>query len=206
LITSKDHCKTPSITTTRTPKRGQAARGAALAVQPIRQQITGTKAECQTRSAAFNPARALKMTPQDRRISVAGLVLVRQMPGSAHGVIFISLEDETEIGNLVVWPAVFEKYRRTILSSSMLGCRGKVQREGEVIHLVAEHLIDLSVELRRIGELEGSFNLPTGRGDQVTHSGRPDQRERTGFHRNARDIYIPDLRLETLKVKARNFH
>jgi error-prone DNA polymerase len=154
----------------------------------------------------FQPCAALKTTPQDRRISVAGLVLVRQMPGSAHGVIFITLEDETEIGNLVVWPAIFEKYRRTILSSSMLGCRGKVQREGEVIHLVAEHLIDLSTELRRIGELEGSFNLPTGRGDQVTHSGGPDRRERTGFHRNARDIYIPDLRLETLKVKARNFH
>jgi len=101
---------------------------------------------------------------------------------------------------------VFEKYRCTILSSSILGCRGKVQREGEVIHLVAEHLIDLSAELRRIGELDGAFNLQTGRGDQVTHSGGPDQRERAGFHRNARDIYIPDLRLETLKVKSRNFH
>jgi error-prone DNA polymerase len=153
----------------------------------------------------FQPCAALKTAPPDRRISVAGLVLVRQMPGSAHGVIFITLEDETDIGNLIVWPAVFEKYRRTILSSSMLGCRGKVQREGEVIHLVVEHLIDLSAELRRIGELEGTFNLPTGRGDQATHSGGPDQRER-GLNRNTRDIYIPDLRLETLKVKARNFH
>jgi len=153
----------------------------------------------------FQPCAALKTTPQDRRISVAGLVLVRQMPGSAHGVIFITLEDETEIGNLIVWPAIFEKYRRTILSSTMLGCRGKVQREGEVIHLVAEHLIDLSAELRRIGELE-ELSVPFSRGDQVTHSGGPDQRERAGFHRNARDIYIPDLRLETLKVKSRNFH
>jgi error-prone DNA polymerase len=153
----------------------------------------------------FQPCAALKTTSQDRRISVAGLVLVRQMPGSAHGVIFITLEDETEIGNLVVWPAIFEKYRRTILSSTMLGCRGKVQREGDVIHLVAEHLIDLSAELRRIGDMEG-FSLPAGRGDAVRHPGGPDPRERSGFDRNARDIYIPDLRLETLKVKARNFH
>jgi error-prone DNA polymerase len=154
----------------------------------------------------FQPCAALKTMPQERRISVAGLVLVRQMPGSAHGVIFITLEDETEIGNLVVWPTVFEKYRRTILSASMLGCRGKVQREGEVIHLVAEHLIDLSGELRRIGELEDGMQVPFSRGDHVSHPGGPDQRERAGFHRNARDIYIPDLRLETLKVKARNFH
>ena len=67
-------------------------------------------------------------------------VLVRQMPGSAKDVIFITLEDETLIANLIVWRSVFDANRRTILGSSMLGCRGRVQRQGNVIHLVVEHL------------------------------------------------------------------
>ncbi len=154
----------------------------------------------------FQPCATLKTTPQDRRISIAGLVLVRQMPGSAHGVIFITLEDETEIGNLVVWPAIFEKYRRTILSSTMLGCRGKVQREGDVIHLVAEHLINLSTDLHRIGQLEEGMPVPVSRGDHVSHPGGPDQRERVGFYPDGQDIYIPDQRLASLHVKSRNFH
>jgi len=77
-------------------------------------------------------------------VSVAGLVLVRQRPGSANGVLFITLEDETEIANLIIWPSVFERQRRLILSASMIGCRGKLQREGDVIHVIAEHLTDLS--------------------------------------------------------------
>jgi error-prone DNA polymerase len=73
-------------------------------------------------SKGFAPCADLKRTTAGRRILVAGLVLVRQMPGSANGVMFITLEDETGIGNLIVWPSVFEKFRRAILGSSMLGC------------------------------------------------------------------------------------
>ena len=61
------------------------------------------------------------------RISIAGLVLVRQMPGSAKGVMFITLEDESANANLIVWPTVFEQNRRAILGATMLGCRGRVQ-------------------------------------------------------------------------------
>ena len=71
-------------------------------------------------------------------MSVAGLVLVRQRPGSANGVLFITLEDETDIANLIVWPSLFERQRRLILSANMIGCRGKVQREGQVIHVIAD--------------------------------------------------------------------
>lgn len=67
----------------------------------------------------------------------AGLVLVRQRPGSAKGVMFITLEDETGIANLVVWPQVFEKFRRVVMGASMIAVRGRIQREGEVVHLVA---------------------------------------------------------------------
>ena len=76
-------------------------------------------------------------------------VLVRQRPGSANEVTFITLEDETEVVNLIVWPSLFERQRRLVLSAGMIGCRGKVQREGDVIHLIAEHLIDLTDLLNR---------------------------------------------------------
>ena len=67
------------------------------------------------------------------RLEVAGLILVRQRPGSAKGVLFITLEDETGIANLVVWPAVFEQFRRTVMGASTIAVRGRVQREGEVV-------------------------------------------------------------------------
>ena len=87
-----------------------------------------------------------------RWLEAAGLVLVRQRPGSAKGVMFITLEDETGIANLVIWSQVLEKNRRTILSASMVAVRGRVQREGEVVHLVAQRLTDLSTELASVGK------------------------------------------------------
>ncbi|MFZ8368798.1 OB-fold nucleic acid binding domain-containing protein, partial [Staphylococcus aureus] len=77
----------------------------------------------------------LQTVKDGRCINLAGIVLVRQKPGSAKGVMFITLEDETNVANLVVWTNVFEKHRRTVLGSSMMGVRGQVQREGEVIHV-----------------------------------------------------------------------
>src|ERR1700674_2365057 len=87
-----------------------------------------------------------------KRVTVSGFVLVRQMPGSAKGVMFITLEDETDIANLIVWPSQFEKQRRTILGAQMLACRGKLQRAGGAIHVIAEHLIDQSEMLRAAGQ------------------------------------------------------
>ena len=109
----------------------------------------------------YVPAGDLSATRDGRRLSVAGLVLVRQRPGSANGVLFITLEDETDIANLIIWPSRFERQRRLILSANMIGCRGKVQREGQVIHVIAEHLIDLSVLLGAVGERERSSRSRT---------------------------------------------
>ena len=81
-------------------------------------------------------------------MTVAGLVLVRQRPGTAKGVIFLTLEDETGIVNIVVWPKVFERNRRTVMTAQFLAVRGRIEREGLVIHVVAEELIDLTDELR----------------------------------------------------------
>ena len=89
---------------------------------------------------------------QGDRITVAGLVLVRQRPGTAKGVIFITIEDEGAVANIIVRPNVFEIYRRVVLSSRLLAARGVVEREGLVIHVMAEELIDLSPDLETLRE------------------------------------------------------
>ncbi|WP_296104786.1 error-prone DNA polymerase [uncultured Agrobacterium sp.] len=141
-----------------------------------------------------------------RWVEAAGLVLVRQRPGSAKGVMFITMEDESGIANLVVWPKIFEANRRTILSAGMIAVRGRVQREGEVVHLVAQRLTDLSAELASVGERGGAFPLPHGRGDEFHHgSPAPDPRSEPPKGLGTRDIYIRDLHLDTIKVKTRDF-
>ena len=136
-------------------------------------------------------------------LETAGIVLVRQKPGSAKGVMFITIEDETGISNLVIWPSLYEKQRRIILSSGMMAVFGCIQREGEVVHLVAHRLTDLSSELASLGERETAFPVPLGRGDQAKTGGGPDPRD--GLGRKPRDIYIPDLHIDTIKVKTRDF-
>jgi error-prone DNA polymerase len=140
-----------------------------------------------------------------RWLEAAGLVLVRQRPGSAKGVMFITLEDETGIANLVVWPQVFEKFRRVVMSASMIAVRGRIQREGEVVHLVAHRLVDLSAELATVGSRDVAFPLSHGRGDQVTHAGGgPDPREHPP--KGLRTLYVPDLHIDLIRTRSRNFH
>ena len=79
-----------------------------------------------------------------RSVQVGGLVLVRQRPGSARGVIFATIEDESGVANLIIWPKVFEKYRTVVLGARCIGVRGKLQNEQGVIHVVAAHLEDLT--------------------------------------------------------------
>jgi error-prone DNA polymerase len=84
---------------------------------------------------------------QDSRVTIAGLVLVRQRPGTSKGVVFMTLEDETDIANIIVWPKVFARNRRTVMTARFLAVRGRLQRAGLVIHVIAENFIDLSAEL-----------------------------------------------------------
>jgi error-prone DNA polymerase len=147
------------------------------------------------------------MNARDGRwVYTAGLVLVRQKPGSAKGVMFITIEDETGPANVVVWPTLFEKRRRVVLGSSMMAINGRIQREGEVVHLVAQQLFDLSGDLSGLADRDTEFKLPTGRGDEFAHGGGPDPRDAPKPVVQARDIFVRDLHIDTLKVKARNFH
>jgi error-prone DNA polymerase len=99
---------------------------------------------------------ALKTARDRRKLSVGGLVLVRQRPGTAKGVVFMTLEDETGIANVVVWKDAFEKNRRLVMGASFVIVEGQLQKEGEVIHLVAERFTDLSEKLGRLRDEEGA--------------------------------------------------
>ena len=78
------------------------------------------------------------------RVTVAGLVLVRQRPGTAKGVIFITLEDETGVCNVVVWKTLYERYRRAVIAGRLLRVTGKMERQGGVEHIIAEVIEDIS--------------------------------------------------------------
>jgi len=124
----------------------------------------------------------------DKRVKVAGLVLVRQRPGTASGVIFATLEDETGIANIIIWPKTFERYRRIVLTASLLGIDGTLQREGIVIHVIAERLVDLSHHLRTLSEDAQEMLPPLARADEVK---RPGHDARGTARRSACDPAFP---------------
>ena len=108
--------------------------------------------------------------PNGQRVRTAGLVLLRQRPGSAKGVIFATIEDETGVANVVLWPNVFDRFRRPFLQASLLSVRGRIQREGLVLHLVAE---TLSNESPRLAALQApGFQNAMARADEVKKPGR----------------------------------
>ena len=92
----------------------------------------------------------LAALPSGRQVNVAGIVLVRQRPGTAKGVIFMTLEDETGVANAIVWPQVFEVFRPIVLGARLVGVSGRLQNESGVIHVVAERLDDLTPLLQRL--------------------------------------------------------
>jgi len=94
--------------------------------------------------------------PSGARVTVAGLVLVRQRPGTANGVIFVTLEDEFGVSNVIVWRKVYERYRRAVISGRLLRVTGRLQREGGVVHIIAEQIEDLSALLDRLLQPDGT--------------------------------------------------
>ena len=139
----------------------------------------------------FIAADQLKRIRDGKRLSIAGLVLIRQRPGSAKGVVFITIEDETGIANLVVWPDVFEKQRKIVMGARLMAVHGIIQKDEEdgVIHVVARKLEDDSPMLRHLSE----HRLPStlGQGD-AAGSWRPPAA------RHPRDVEIIP--------KSRDFH
>jgi error-prone DNA polymerase len=139
----------------------------------------------------FITAAQLKMIRDGKRVSIAGLVLIRQRPGSAKGVVFITLEDETGVANLVIWPDVFEKQRKIVMGARLVAVHGIIQRdeESDVIHVVAQRLEDHSHMLRHLSDetMPSTLNQGDGAG-----SWRPP------VSRHPRDVEIIP--------KSRDFH
>jgi error-prone DNA polymerase len=133
--------------------------------------------------AGAQPCRKLETLADGARVTVAGLVVCRQRPGSASGVVFITLEDEEAIANLVVWAKVFEEHRRAIMGGRLLMVTGRVQKDGLTIHLVAEALSDLTGLLAALSPEDHPHGtvarvMETARADRVRHNrpvvlGRP---------------------------------
>ena len=139
----------------------------------------------------FITADRLKNIRDGRRMAMAGLVLIRQRPGSAKGVVFITLEDETGVANLVVWPDVFTKQRKIVMGARLMAVQGIVQRDpdSDVIHVVARRLEDHTHMLRHLSEevMPSTLNQGDGAG-----------RWRPPVARHPRDVEIIP--------KSRDFH
>src|SRR5262245_62103381 len=172
----------------------------------------------------------LKQTRDGARVSVAGVVLVRQRPGSAQGVVFMTIEDETGIANSVIWPKVLERMRKVVMGARLVVVHGRVQRHEDIIHVVAERLEDrsdwlrlltengenLSVALANADEIRrpepgpwrnksDELPLPIAHGDHVEHAGGEDPRERVRERGHPR-WHSRHPRTERIIPRSRDFH
>ena len=142
------------------------------------------------------------------RVSVAGVVLVRQRPGSAKGVVFMTLEDETGVCNTVVWPNMLERFRKVIMTARLMVVSGRIQRHEDIIHIVAQQIDDRSDALLALSEWSDDMRIPIANADEVLRpdpgSARsPDHPRWAGHPRNERVI---PKRVETILPKSRDFH
>lgn len=134
----------PAIPANRMVLEDYASTGLSLKAHPlsfIRDTLNGLGA------IPASDLRHERVSPQGRQVSVGGLVLMRQRPGTASGVVFVTLEDETGIVNLILWRDVFERYRRVARLSRVMLAHGHVERQGEVVHLHAHRLESLDDRL-----------------------------------------------------------
>ncbi|MFO0510490.1 MAG: OB-fold nucleic acid binding domain-containing protein, partial [Gammaproteobacteria bacterium] len=114
----------------------------------LRPRWPGARAAGRTAVAPLLTARELAACDDGHRVRVAGLVLTRQKPGTASGVTFVTLEDETGTVNLIVWKRVGEAQRAPLLRARLLEVQGRLQRQGAVQHVIVERLVDRSALLR----------------------------------------------------------
>jgi len=137
----------------------------------------------------FIRCRELRERRQRAPVQIAGVVLIRQRPGSAKGVCFITLEDESGVANLVIWPDMMKRFRPVIMGARLFEVRGRVEYDDEVIHVIVSHLADATADLHRLSD-----DLLSPAMDHADHVNRPMQGSR-GHPRNVRVI-----------PKSRDFH
>ncbi|MFD1341563.1 OB-fold nucleic acid binding domain-containing protein [Litorisediminicola beolgyonensis] len=116
------------------------------------------------RPPACLTAERIELPPEGARVAVAGLVILRQRPGTAKGVIFLTLEDETGVINIIVWKSIYERFRRAVIAGRLLRVTGRVQRSHGVTHVIAEEVEDISAMLDRLCDPAGVLPAPAESG------------------------------------------
>jgi error-prone DNA polymerase len=137
------------------------------------------------------------LTPHDQlqhvplgRVSVCGLVITRQRPGTASGVIFLTLEDETGVSNIVVWPKVYKQFRRIVMGGRLLRVSGYLQREGIVVHLIAQRIEDRSHHLTELGHpMEDAIGITHPEADDAPRASARHPREQAKRLFPSRDFH-----------------
>ena len=182
---------------------GAETRRTALPVMPLSEEVVAdyqtTRLSLKAHPMAFLRAglaergfvRACDLRARKFRsmVHVAGVVLIRQRPGSAKGVCFITLEDETGVINLVVWPDLKEKQRRVVMGARLMEVRGRVEYDDEVIHVIAHHMSDATDELHKLSD--DMLNAPVARADHVSNPLPSKFSPRDDLREGADDPYQP---------------
>ncbi|MGD8879538.1 MAG: OB-fold nucleic acid binding domain-containing protein, partial [Methyloceanibacter sp.] len=170
----------------------------------------------QVSAARIVSCAAVKAMKDGTRVSVGGVILVRQRPGTASGVVFMTIEDETGVANAVIWPTILERMRKVVMGARLVVIHGRVQRHEDIIHVVAERLEDKNHWLDRLSEDGEELEATLANADEVR---RPDQGSwREGPHSVRRNTSRPswhprchprDARVipkSPILPKSRDFH
>ncbi len=123
------------------------------------------------RAERVSTCQELRSMRDGQFVKVAGVILVRQRPGSAKGVVFMTLEDETGVGNCVVWPKMLERHRKTVMQARLMLVTGRIQRHESIIHVVATALEDRSDWLMLLSEWANEMPIPIANADEVKSPG-----------------------------------
>ena len=146
------------------------------------------------------------------RIAVAGVVLVRQRPGSAKGVVFMTIEDETGVANAVVWPKMLERYRKVVMTARLILIEGRIQRHEDIVHIVSGRLVDRSDWLLRLSDWAADMKVPLANADEVLRPdpgsarGRAEENDPRHHPRFAREPRPHHPRNARIIPKSRDFH
>jgi len=154
----------------------------------------------------------LLTVPNGRRVTIAGLVLVRQRPGSAKGVIFMTLEDETGVANAIVWKKVFEKYRPIVMGARLVKIYGKLQSQSGVIHTVVDHIEDMTPALGILQKEARRFGVSDRSDEALNPTMDPRQRklanslEKAAMEKRLTSSHSEARETANIMPRGRNFH
>ena len=141
-------------------------------------------------------------------VAVAGVVLVRQRPGSAKGVVFMTIEDETGVANTVVWPNALERFRKVVMMARLILIKGQVQRQEGIIHVIAKSLEDRSDWLGALSPSSSAMRIPIAHADEVLRPEPGYQRKKAqpGQLCHPRDVRVLPKNAGAILPKSRDFH